>query len=183
MHFKALLRQALALAATVGIAVAIPSNSHASVTNHYARWHFGQSYGYREKQLTPDSWRIKGLATLAEPGFVEAMTFHRAAILAKAAGFDRLRTVSVTHVCSNVFPQITIGKTGVGVCDDRRIVNQELTMEFYGIASGSEAACQAPVCKTYQADEILSYSSSFLGLTSEQDQQELFDAQRVQTRK
>lgn len=154
------------------LVLAPQSPALAKVDNHYAKWKLGQPYGYRDLKVSPGRWKIRSLSYHAGMNFTVAQALHRLAVHAKAEGFDSFFTASMKVHCSNLFAGAPAGCVGTS-----------LDEEVDAIAVGLNHADQLPPCeekgvwaencRRYAVDEVLDELRAPLGLTAEQDAQEI----------
>ena len=155
---------------------AMAKPAEARVNNRYARWHLFQPYGYTDKALAANSWHVKGLGYYPPRGYISAMVFHRAAMLAKASNFTYFKVDSYWHSCGSG------GGTHwwwvVGSCeteDSVRDHESHLTIIGDENPNGS-APCDlanewTATCR-YSVSDVLKKTAATLGLTGDQETQE-----------
>lgn len=159
----------------------ISTVTQARVVNRYAHWHLGQPYGYTDKAAGADSWQVKGLGFHAPPNYIVAMMLHRAAMLAKAAGFNSFKVVSLTYSCGSGGGGFWWWKSGPQACNDERIRDHEGHLTIVG-TQGSEglspcASTSAGSCYYVVAD-VLRDTASLLDLTPDEENEESADILR-----
>ena len=171
------MRSLLSLALSL-VLVAAPAWGR--VNNHYAKWKLGQPYGYRDLNLSPTRWKIRSMSYKAGMDFTVAMALHRVAILAKANGFENLAAVSLKVTCSNLFRAAPKGCVGTAL-------DEEVDIIAVGFNPGNPVPpCEqtgrwAVNCRTVAVDQLLADLRPSLGLTSQQDEQEVATARLEST--
>ena len=147
--------------------------------NKYGHWGFGKPYGYREKIIASNRWEVSGLGTQAQPGYMPALVLRRAAVLAKANGYDFFYVVGAGFSCSGSPFVSSGGATGPNVCD--YVLSQSALLIAVGIPSPNvQVPCEGRVkeaCRSYAVADVIQQTNSFFGLSDEQYRQELLDVQ------
>ena len=169
------LKRFLTLLLTFVTMFSLHAATEARGLNKYAHWGFGKPYGYKDKTISPSRWEIEGLGTNAQPGYMVALVLRRAAVLAKAGGYDYFYVVGVGLSCSGSPFVLSTGKTGPGACD--YVLSQSALLIAVGIPSlDTQVPCEGrakEACRSYSVSDVIRTTNSFFGLTDEQFQQEL----------
>jgi hypothetical protein len=150
----------------------------AKVNNHYAKWKFGQPYGYRDLKILPGRWKIRSMSFHAGMDFPVAMALHRLAVHAKANGFDRFYTVSMKVTCSNLFSGAPSGCKGTSLDEEVDIVAVGYS-NTGPIPRCEETGDWASNCKSFETEQVLADLRSPLALTTEQVEQEILSARMI----
>jgi hypothetical protein len=154
----------------------LQTSAIAKVNNRYAKWKFGQPYGYRDLKILPTRYKIRSMSFHAGMDFTVTMALHRLAVHAKANGFDRFYTVSMKVRCSNLFSGAPSGCKGTSL-------NEEVDIVAIGYSGDDlvprceETGDWASNCKSFEVDNVLSELRTPLGLTVEQVEQEIVSVQ------
>jgi hypothetical protein len=145
------------------------------IDNHYARWHLGQPYGYRDLQVAPGRWRIRGLSMEAGSDFTVAVALQRAAIHAKAEGFSHFYAVSLKIQCTG-------HDAGYGSPEDAcRALDEEVDLVAVGYNDEhTPPRCEqtgrlAANCRAFSVEGEMATAGSYLKLTKEQQDVEVAD--------
>jgi hypothetical protein len=145
----------------------------------YNKMRIGKSGGYKEKQLAPNSWKIRAMNRaiwVDNPDFATDMALFRGAVRSKAAGYRIMHVVNFTITNEEMFGRMF-----------GTIKNQEVRLTVTATNDPAEPLrCQAKLwvenCRILDVDEVLSVKGYAMQLGRQEIDEEVASAKAMAPR-